>query len=75
MVFKLIADKIGDEINNELDPLKAKTIKIIIRCFEELALNFLTNLFNNFFSDYFNLVLCVIFISIRLFFILAISVF
>ena len=37
MVFNLIADKIGDEINNELDPLKAKTIKIIARCFGELA--------------------------------------
>ncbi len=43
------ADKIGDETNNEPEPLKAKIIKIIIRCLIELALNFLINLFNNFF--------------------------
>jgi len=32
----LITDKIGDETNNELDPLKAKIIKIINRCLFDL---------------------------------------
>ena len=52
-----MADKIGDDINNEPDPLKAKIIKIINRCLFDLALNFLTNLFNNYFSNHFNFVL------------------
>ena len=54
---KLITDKIGDETNNELDPLKAKIIKIINRCLFDLALNRLTRLFNNFISNHFNFVL------------------
>jgi len=53
----LITDKIGDETNNELDPLKAKIIKIINRCLFDLALNRLTRLFNNFISNHFNFVL------------------
>ena len=66
-----MADKIGDDINNEPDPLKAKIVKIINKCLFDLALNFLTNLFNNYFSAHFNFVLCVIFISIRRFFVRA----
>ena len=54
---KFIADKIGDEINNEPDPLKAKIIKIINRCLFDFALKRLTRLFNNVVSDHFNFVL------------------
>ena len=50
-------DKIGDEINNEPDPLKAKIIKIINRCLFDFALKRLTRLFNNVVSDYFNFIL------------------
>ena len=52
-----MADKIGDDINNEPDPLKPKIVKIINRFLFDLALNFLTNLFNNYFSNHFNFVL------------------
>ena len=54
---RFTADKIGDDKNNEPDPLKAKIIKIINRCLFDLALNFLTNLFNNFISNHFIFVL------------------
>ena len=46
--FMSKTDIIGDEIHNEMEPLKPKTKKITNRCILDFALNLLTNFWINF---------------------------
>ena len=64
---------IGDAINKEPLPLNEKIRNIIDRWYNDLALNLVINFLSTVNSIYLNFIFCVIVISIRLFFFLALA--